>query len=123
MFNISNNGIITLNKCDTFNTTIFVNIGNDLAPVRYILAGNDRLYFAVMEPHQDFANAVIKKVFTSDDLNEDGDVKLSFVMSDTENVLPGTYYYEVKLYIAPEESGEEAEVDTIVPRTKFIILR
>lgn len=122
-FQISNNGIITLNRADTFNTTIFVNIGTELDPVRYILAGDDRLYFAVMEPHQPFEKAVLKKVMTPEDVDEEtGDVKLSFKTSDTEFLLPGTYYYEIKLYVAPEDIDEDAEVDTIVPRTKFIIL-
>lgn len=122
-FNIAENGIITMNRADTFRTTIFVNIGTKLNPVRYILAGNDRLYFALMEPGKRFEEAVMKKVMTPEDVDEEtGDVKFSFKTSDTECLHPGTYYYMIKLFIAAEDSDEDDEVDTIVPQTKFFLL-
>lgn len=64
MLNVSNNGIIVLHRSDTFKTTIFVNLGTKLDPIRYILGDNDSLYFAVMEPHQPFEHALIRKEMT-----------------------------------------------------------
>jgi hypothetical protein len=123
-FNIADNGIITINRADTFKTTIFVNLGTKLNPVRYILQGNDRLYFGLMEPGQYFEHAILKKVMTPADVDpETGDVNFSFKMADTEWLHPGVYYYEIKLLIASEDSdSDDEEVDTIVPKTKFIIL-
>lgn len=127
MLDISKNGIITVNRGDTFTTILFINVGSLMEPVRYKLRAGDKLYLGVCEPNQPFECAVIKKVFTNADLNEDNDVIVKFKAEDTENILPGVYYYEAKLFVCykaeTETEPEQPEtINTVVPKTKFIIL-
>ena len=117
MFDISRNGIITISRGDNFTLNVFVNIGTNLMPIQYMLRGEDKLYFALMEPNQPFEHALVRKVFTSEDLDEDNNVDMNFSCEDTEFLLPGNYYYMIKLYRA-----EEDLVDTIITKTKFVII-
>ena len=124
MFNISNNGIITINRGDTFTLNVFVNLGTSLEPIQYYLQPEDKLYFALMEPNQPFEDALIRKVATSADMLENGLVKITFSAEMTEYLLPGVYYYTVKLTRPEESSGQEVSqlVDTIIGKTRFNIL-
>ena len=117
MFNISNNGIITVNRGDTFTLNVFVNVGTKLFPVQYVLQEGDNLYFALCEPNQPFEDALIRKVFTHTDVDEKGNVVMKFDSEMAEFLLPGTYYYTIKLVKASDES-----VTTIITKTKFVII-
>lgn len=119
MFKIANNGIITITKGDTFRLPLFINMGNEFTPYRYELTENDKVYVGVMEPNKSFEQAIIKKMYTKNDLNENGDVEVKFESKDTYFLLPGTYYYEIKVEITYQGSNH---INTIVPKTKFIIL-
>ena len=121
MFSISRNGIITVNRGDSFTIKYFINFGGAYKPEQYILKAGDKLYFALMEPHQPFEHALIRKVYTDKDVNLDGLVEMNFIPEMTEFLLPGTYYYMIKLVRPGEESGDEF-VDTVCPKTKFVIL-
>jgi hypothetical protein len=125
MFDISKNGIITISRGDNFTINVFVNIGTQLDPIQYKLEENDKLYFALMEPHQPFEYALIRKVFTKENEDECGNINMNFIPEDTEYLMPGNYYYMIKLArnIAGE-SGEEENylVDTIISKTKFVII-
>ena len=116
MFSVSNNGIITINRGDSFSLDVFVNVGTPWEPVQYILTGDDKVYFALCEPNQPFEFALIRKVFDKDNLDEDDDVHMDFSSEMTECLLPGTYYYTIKLVT------EDGDVSTIVPKTKFFII-
>ena len=119
MFQI-NNKIITLVRGDSFKSPIIINAGTFLEPIHYTLTKDDTLYFALMEPNQSFENAILKKVYTSDsEKNDDGDIYLIFSSSDTENLLPGVYYYTIKLATT---INNKTTVDTIVPNTQFYII-
>ena len=121
MFNVSRNGIITMNRGDTWDTPLFLNLGTSLEPTPFIPSKNDFIYFGLMEPNQPFECAIVKKTFTNKDFDEETlCLTLSFSSCDTENLLPGTYYYEIKLCINQGTAVEE--VHTIVPKTKFIIV-
>lgn len=124
MFSISNNGIIRLNRGDTFSLSVTINIGTELDPVIYPLAEGDKVYFALMEPKQPFECALIRKVFTAEDQDEFGNITMDFSSDQTSNLVPGNYYYMVKLVRdMSEESGDEKMlVDTIINKTKFILL-
>ena len=115
MFDISPNGIVIVNRGDTFSIDVFVNIGTLLFPIQYVLNEDDKVYFALMEPNQPFEHALIRKVFTKDNLDEGNNVVMDFKPEDTEFLLPGLYYYQVKLV------RSTGEVDTIIQKTKFII--
>lgn len=133
MFNIAFNGIITVNRGDSFKFPLTINFGSSLEPATYGLQKHDKVYFAVMEPNQPFEAALIKKVFTSDDC-KNGCVEISFRPQDTECVLPGKYYYQIKLQrfhqlldldgnpIPDQWDLVNYDVDTIIDKTQFFIL-
>lgn len=125
MFNtgISNNGIIVINKGDTFATKLFINVGGVASTESYSLSPLDKVYFAICEPNQEFENGVVRKMFTPT-VDEDGELEIEIKLnpSDTENLLPGTYYYEIKLKIVASESNEDdVVITTIVPKRKLVI--
>jgi len=129
MFNISNNQIVTMNRGDTANMYIYINIGTEMAPVWYPLQQFDKVIFALMEPNQDFEDAILKRVYTKDDMIYDPEkgytipyVILHLASGDTENLLAGVYYYSIKLLRYAGEEEEEYVVDTMVPRKKFILI-
>ena len=124
MASLSKNKIITMNRADTFKFPFYIAIGSAVNYVLYDMVPGDKLYFAVMEPHQKWEDALIKKTYTYEDYDEENHrVMIRFVPEDTEYVKPGNYYYQVKLYRSGENvlDGYEA-IDTLIPRTKFIIL-
>ena len=123
MVNIQN-GIITMNRGDTFYMPVFINRGNKINPIRYTITSKDKVYFALEEYNQPFEVALLRKVFDTNNLNEDGDVVIEFPSEDTQHLLPGEYYYEIKLrHVENEGQQDEQEfIDTIVSRRKFIIL-
>ena len=118
MYSISNNGIIVLTRGDTFSVPLFINNGTKFNLVRYNLLNhkNAKIYFGVMEPNQLFEHAIIKKRYDYEDANENGDIIVQFKSSDTEYLVPGKYFYEVKL-----DHGD-CKIETIVPKTEFIIV-
>lgn len=117
--NISLNQIITLNRGDTFSAPLTINVGNQFETIRYVLGDNDKVYLGVMEANQPFEHAIIRQTYTKDDANEDGDIVINFDANDTLCLLPGTYYYEIKL---EHESEGKAKVDTIVPKRKLFLV-
>ena len=120
MFNISKNGIITINRGDTFSLDVFVNLGTELEPIPYIMEPGDMLYFALMEPNQPFEHALIRLAYDYESMNEDGVVTMLFSGEMTEFIVPGNYYYQIKL-VRPQEDSCDL-IDTIVPKTKITIL-
>lgn len=119
MFDISNEGRITLTRGDSFSSPLFINAGTEIRPVRYHLSEDDIVYFAVMEPNRKFECAIIKKVYTHNDLkSEQGDIVISLNPSDTEFLKPGQYYYTVKL-----RTMQSNEVQTVIPEREFMLLR
>lgn len=129
MFHMANNGIITLNRGDTFSIPLYINLGTAVNPNYYTLKKysdeeQDYLYFALLEPGQKWENALVRKHFTADDINPEYEAPiLHFYSDDTEYLKPGNYYYQVKLQRCRESTNDGFEhVDTVIPRTKFIIL-
>jgi hypothetical protein len=122
MFNIDNDNRISVTRGDSFSVPLFLNIGTDLEPVLYRLQKRDCLYLAVTEPNQPFECAIVKKVITEKDMNEDGTVNVRFKSKDTECLLPGKYYYQVKARFATNDD-EEYTINTVVPETEFIIMK
>lgn len=124
MFTISNNNIISLSRGDEVSTPIFINWGTQIRPVRYTLQDGDKLYFYLYEPNYSCDRCLLEKEYTNKDLNEYGDVILTFDESDTKHLLPGEYYYEIKVERV-ETDGElitNEIMNTIVPQTKFFIV-
>ena len=121
MFRIDSNNIVTISRGDTGLFTIFINQGTEFAPERYILQKDDKLYLGVMEPNQLFEDAIIKKVFDSTNVDDDGDVIVELQSKDTEHLLSGLYYYQLKLEKVEEETSA-VTIDTIRPNTRFYII-
>lgn len=92
---------------------------------KYILQGNDTVYFGLMEPNSAFEQSLVKKIYTEEDCDKDGNIFITIEPEDTEHLLPGVYYYSVKLKV-DHENGETYEnihkVITVINKTKFIIL-
>ena len=92
---------------------------------KYILQGNDTVYFGLMEPNSAFEQSLVKKIYTEEDCDKDGNIFITIEPEDTEHLLPGVYYYSVKLEV-DHENGETYEsihkVITVINKTKFIIL-
>lgn len=122
MFNISYNGIITINRGDSFRLPLMLNYGTKMEPLMYRMTPKSFVYFAVMEPNEPFENALIRKKYTIDDVDEDGNIVIKFRPQDTQCVLPGKYYYQVKLQRFNSDDPEDYEVDTVIDKTQFFIL-
>jgi len=116
MFDISANGIITISRGDSFTLNVAIDIGEPLNSLLYELGNDDKVYFGLMEPNQPFEHALVRKMYTKEDQTSDLDVVMNFVPEDTEFLMPGKYYYMVKLV------RSDNSVDTIVSKTKFIII-
>lgn len=116
--NIINN-IIVLNRGDSYSFDLTIaDITND---GDYTLSNDDALYFGIMDPNQPFENALIKKKFTADDVNGDGTITIDIKPDDTIDLIPGLYYYCIKLHQVNAEENID-NVYTVINKTKFIIL-
>lgn len=115
------NNIITINRGDTF--TFDFTIDDDSSESgRYILSNDDVLYFGLMDPHQPFECALVKKRFTADDCDSAGNLTITISPEDTIDLIPGVYYYSIKLHRLQDTEEEYIdEVITVVNKTKFVI--
>lgn len=119
MVYVDDNNIISMSRGDSVDLPLFLNAGTDINPVRYVLQDGDKIYFGIMEPNQPFENAIVKKVYTKDDFNENEDVVIKLEPNDTVCLYPGRYYYQVKALFANDE--ENPIVNTVVQKTQFFI--
>lgn len=119
MFRVSSTKIIEITRGDSFQYPLFINIGTEMYPERYLLKDGDAVYFAVMEPNQRFEDAILKKVYTyEDEKDEQGDLIIKFDSMDTQYLHPGKYYYTIKVKF----SDFELPVQTIIDNREFWIL-
>lgn len=106
---------VIMNRGDS--TIIGINYSTD----GYSFTTNDKLYFGLMDKHQRFEDALVKKILTFKDVNKHkGVIVLSLTPNDTLDLVPGTYYYSLKLRHIEKENKID-EVVTIVDRAEFII--
>lgn len=122
MITISPNNIIKFVHGDTIDKApIFIDCTNDETSTafKYIVKENDKILFSIMEANQDFNEGIIRKIFTKDDLDENGKLLLSLDSSDSLNVLSGTYSYSIKLV---QIRDEKVIASTIITKTKLYIL-
>jgi hypothetical protein len=125
MLEVSSNGIVTVNRGDSFTLGFRINRGSSFLPDYYELQPGDFLYFALMEPRQRFEEAVVRKAFTHADQGTDGVVSMTFEPKDTECLAPGKYYYTLKLRrLVGYDDGENElyEVETVRSKTQFTII-
>lgn len=94
----SNASIIRINRGDSFQKPLFINCGSWLTPVRYTLQENDKIYLGIMEPNHYWEQSILKQIYTSEDeKTEEGDTIIKIRPEETEYLIPGTYYYMIKL--------------------------
>lgn len=112
-----------MNRGDT--ATMNFNVNVEL-PENVIV---DKLYLGITEPNQYFEDALIKKTF---EINKDITIttenniwsfSIQINPEDTVDIIPGTYYYEVKASGVIDQGEERSDFAiTIVQKTKFIIV-
>lgn len=120
MIQISDNKIISINKGDTLKFGVRINKGTELCPIWYILTEDDNVLFGIMETNQPFERALIRKTYDISDVNKSGGVTVELKHEDTARLLPGTYWYEVKL-VTKTDDEDNPKVDTVIPRKKFFV--
>ena len=116
MTNISNNGIITIHRGDTFQAPILINIGTKINPEFYALDDRDVVYISICEPNQLFEDGLIRRIVTQEQFDFERHAWLNLSSEDTSNVKAGVYYYEIRIKLVDDT------VAVIVPRKKFIVL-
>lgn len=120
------NNIIVLNRGDTYEFDLTI---ADEASIdgRYKLRGDDALYLGIMDPGQPFEEALIRKKYTAEDTDANGNLLAELKAEDTLDLLPGRYFYAVKLHMCHTDIdalGKEYVIDkvvTIINKTKFIL--
>lgn len=117
--NIDSECNIFISRGETFSSPVFINKGTREKPIRYNIGANDELYFGIMECNAKFEDAIVKKKYTKNDANENGDAVIYLTAEDTENLLPGLYYYSIKL--RKKIGDNEYKVVTVVPNRKIQI--
>ena len=124
MFKITSNGIVTVNRGDSFEFPVILKLGSSMDELIYNLGQNDVLYLGIMEPNQMFEHAIIRKKFTYQDLDSDGNVNIRFWPEDTMFLRPGKYYYQIKLETEDFDhrlQRKRKDIETVVDKTLFYI--
>ena len=122
------NNIIMLNRGDTYEFDLTIS-DDTSADGRYHIQGDDTIYFGIMDPHQPFEDALVKKKFTVDDTDGNGNLTIVIEPEDTLDLLPGTYYYSVKIHLQHENIHPETnevlgyvdKVNTVINKTKLLL--
>lgn len=122
MFDITERGIISLNRGDSFEMPVFINVGDNLNPIEYKIDDRDIVYFGLMEPNQPFETAIVRKKYTLADVDDNGRVVVKFRPQDTQCLLPGKYYYQIKVQSFKPDNSSEYDVSTVVDKTHFFIM-
>lgn len=124
MFNISRDGIIKLSRGDSCKLPLFINQGTAVAPIRYnlkeVTKENTVVYLSIMQPNQYFENGCVRKMFSKKsgnwNLNEYGDLIISIDPKDTLYLMPGKYFYEIKV-----DLNGNNQINTIIQKKEFWI--
>ena len=122
-----NNNMIILNRGDTYEFDLSID-DETSADGRYHLKDYDTVYFGIMDPHQPFEEALVRKSFTVADVDANSNLTIIIEPDDTLDLLPGLYYYAVKLHlfhkntVGTEESSDYVDkVYTVINKTKLFI--
>lgn len=94
-------------------------LNNNIIEEDLVVCG-DEIYLGLMEPNQPFELAILKKKYDYRNLNKNGDVVIKLKSEDTENLIPGTYYYTIKARLLQDDGTYD--VNTIITNTQFKII-
>ena len=72
-----------------------------------------------MEPNQPFECALVKKKYTKETVRHDqcGNILIKIESEDTVALIPGKYYYQIKLRKYTEY--DDYDVITVIDKTEF----
>lgn len=134
---VTSNNIIRMYKGDSFFAGLYLNKGTLIDPVRYELTENDQVYFGVAEVNQQFSKSLIRKIYDKNSpVTDQGNIQIELTPDETQYLLPGTYYYSIKVVTktivttttVDPDTGEEVvttteneEVNTVMPKQLFYI--
>ena len=122
------NNVIILNRGDSFSFDLTLK-DETAENGRYILQGDDVVYFGLMDPNQPFETAWVRKRYTVEDCDEAGNLAINLEPKDTLDLIPGVYYYSVKLKMNHDEIDPDTQevirhvdrVITVINKTKFFL--
>lgn len=125
---MTRNNIIILNRGDTYEFDLTIDDDTSVDG-RYHLQGDDTIYLGIMDPGQPFEDALVRKNFTIKDVDLNGNLTVIIEPEDTLDLLPGLYYYSVKIHLQHEnihpETGELLsyidKVYTVINKTKLFL--
>lgn len=113
---INKNNVITINRGDYAEFKFKFKVGKFPYDHDLIVNDGDILFFGLMDPGVHFEHALLKKEYTSNFINDEGYFILTLESDDTLELVPGVYYYEIKLL------DINAHITTLIQKTKFIIV-
>ena len=116
LYLIKKNKVITMTRGDSTSLKIEVNTSDFPAQINT----GDLFFFGVMEPNQPFEKAIIKKELAYENYDSShGTLKIDIEPEDTIELIPGTYYYQIKVL---SKNDGDPRIDTVVQKTKFNII-
>ena len=96
---MTKNNMIILNRGDTYEFDLTID-DDSAVDGRYHIQGDDTIYFGIMDPHQPFEAALVKKKFTVDDADTNGNLTIVIEPEDTLDLLTTTqlkFIYSMKI--------------------------
>lgn len=115
MYHVYKNNVVSVVRGDYLELRIPLIQGRFPFQKKIEIHDGDTLFFGMTHHHEPFERAILKIPYTKEDLNSEGDLLVVIEPEDTIHMLPGVYYYEVKLLT------EDSKITTIIPKSKFII--
>lgn len=121
LYLIEKNKVITMTRGDYLSFSVELKTGRFPNETYYTLSEGDVLFFGLMEPNQPFEKAFLKKEYGYNDYDmEHGTLKIVLNPEDTIELVPGTYFYQIKV-LYKDEAGI-THVDTVIQKTRFNIV-
>lgn len=120
MFITIEDNYLKMNRGDSYILPLVINEGTKLDFKQYQLRQFDKIYVGIMEYNQAFEDAIIRKVITiTSPTDRYGHPLLKLSPKDTEYLVTGKYFIEIKLVQSDFNEGET--VTTILPLKEFFI--
>ena len=115
-------GIVEMFRGDSLELILDIRDGSAMVNDKYLISSNDTIYFALMEVNQKFENAILKKVYTVENIDSEGNIKIKIFPSDTSSLLPGKYYYTIKMRHMNDNNNDPYDVYTLCKKTEFWLI-
>ena len=99
MLQITSNNIISMTRGDDVTIPLHIFTENSaFVNIAYFPNIHDKIFFAIMEPNQNFEDAIVRQIYTYNDVDQlTGVVNVKLKSYETQFLQPGDYYYTVKL--------------------------